>query len=47
VYLISQLILQNSLLAVLITVALLALFIFFWIIFPRSERLKDAVDGEI
>ena len=47
VYLISRLILQDSLFSVLITAALLALFIFFWIIFPRSERLKDAVDDEI
>jgi len=47
VYLISRLILRDPLLAVLITGALLALFVFFWIIFPRSERLKDAVDDEI
>jgi uncharacterized PurR-regulated membrane protein YhhQ (DUF165 family) len=45
VFLISRLILQDALFSLLITAGLLALFIFLWIVFPRSERLKDAVDG--
>ena len=47
VYLVSRLILQNSLFSLLITVALLVLFVLLWIVFPRSERMKDALDNEI
>lgn len=47
VYLVSRLILQDSLLSLLITAALLILFVFLWVVFPRSERLKDALDNEI
>jgi len=47
VYLVSRLILKDALLSLLITVALLVLFILLWIVFPRSERLKDALDNKI
>lgn len=47
IYLVSRLILQNSWLSLLITAGLLVLFIIFWIVLPRSELLKDALDNEI
>jgi len=45
-YLVSRLILQNSLASLLITLGLLALFIFLWIVLPRSELLKRAIDNK-
>ena len=47
VYLISRIILQDSLLSALIASGLLVLFIILWIVLPRSERLKEALDNEI
>lgn len=47
IFLVGRLILQNSLLSLLITVGLLVLFIIFWIVLPRSELLKEALDNEI
>ena len=47
VYLIGQIILQNSLFSILIAVGLFVLFILLWIVFPRSERLKEVLDNEI
>jgi|GEM_PF-2934674 len=45
-YLVSRLILQDSLVSLLITLGLLALFIFLWIVLPRSELLKRVVDNK-
>jgi hypothetical protein len=45
-YLVSRLILQDILASLLITLGLLALFIFLWIVLPRSERLKRAIDNK-
>jgi Family of unknown function (DUF6328) len=45
-YLVSRLILQDILAALLITLGLLALFIFLWIVLPRSELLKRAIDNK-
>jgi uncharacterized protein DUF6328 len=45
-YLVSRLILQDSLASLLITLGLLALFIFLWIVLPRSELLKRAIDNK-
>jgi hypothetical protein len=45
-YLVSRLILQDSLASLLITLGLLALFIFLWIVLPRSELLKRTVDNK-
>jgi hypothetical protein len=47
VYLVSRIILQDSLFSVLIAVGLLVLFVVLWIVLPRSERLKEALDDEI
>ena len=43
-YLVSHVILRDSLVSLLITLGLLALFIFLWIVLPRSEGLKRAID---
>lgn len=45
-YLVSHMILQDRLISLLITLGLLALFIFLWVVFPRSDRLKRAVDNK-
>ena len=45
-YLVKRLILQGILASLLITLGLLALFIFLWIVLPRSERLKRAIDNK-
>jgi hypothetical protein len=45
-YLVSRLILQNSLASLLITLGLLALFLFLWVVLPRSEALKEAIDNK-
>jgi uncharacterized protein DUF6328 len=47
IFLVSRLILQDFLLSLLVTVALLVLFIVFWIVLPRSELMKEALDNEI
>jgi hypothetical protein len=45
-YLVSHVILRDSLVSLLITLGLLALFIFLWIVLPRSEGLKRAIDNK-
>lgn len=45
-YLVSRIILQDVLFSLLITLGLLALFIFLWIVLPRSEALKRAIDNK-
>ena len=45
-YLVSRLILQDSLTSLLITLGLLVLFVFLWIVLPRSEVLKRAIDNK-
>src|SRR5690349_10465353 len=45
-YLVSRIILQDVLISLLITLGLLALFIFLWIVLPRSELLKRAIDNK-
>ena len=45
-YLVSRIILQDVLISLLITLGLLALFIFLWIVLPRSEVLKRAIDNK-
>jgi len=47
IYLVSWIILKDFLFSLLITIGLFVLFIILWIIFPRSERLKEALDNEI
>jgi hypothetical protein len=45
-YLVSRLILQNTLASLLIMLGLFVLFIFLWIVLPRSELLKRAIDNK-
>jgi hypothetical protein len=45
-YLVSRLILQNTLASLLIMLGLFVLFIFLWIVLPRSEVLKRAIDNK-
>jgi hypothetical protein len=45
-YLVSRIILQDVLISLLLTLGLLALFIFLWIVLPRSEVLKRAIDNK-
>lgn len=47
IYLISRIILQDSLFSLLITAGLFVLFIILWIVLPRSERFKETLDDEI
>lgn len=47
VFLIGRIILHNWLFSLLITGGLLGLFIILWIVLPRSERLKEALDDKI
>ena len=45
-YLVSRLILQDVTASLLITLGLLALFIFLWLVLPRSELLKRLIDNK-
>ena len=45
-YLVSRLILQDTQGSLLIALGLLTLFIFLWIVLPRSEALKRAIDNK-
>ncbi len=45
-YLISRVILNNGLLAVLLTFGLLALFLLLWVGLPRSEALRHLIGGK-
>ena len=45
-YLVSRLILQDIVASLLITLGLLALFIFLWLVLPHSELLKRAIDNK-
>ena len=45
-YLVSPIILQDILVSLMITLGLWALFILLWIVLPRSELLKRAIDNK-
>jgi hypothetical protein len=45
-YLVSRLILHNTLASLLIMLGLFVLFIFLWLVLPRSELLKRAIDNK-
>jgi hypothetical protein len=45
-YLVSRLILQDNLGSLLIALGLLVLFIFLWLVLPRSELLKRMIDNK-
>jgi O-antigen/teichoic acid export membrane protein len=45
-YLVSRLILQDVGASLLITLGLLALFMFLWLVLPRSESLKRLIDNK-
>jgi hypothetical protein len=45
-YLVSRLILQDILGSLLLTLGLLALFIFLWLVLPRSEFLKRIIENK-
>jgi uncharacterized protein involved in response to NO len=45
-YLVSRLILQDTLGSLLIALGLLVLFIFLWLVLPRSELLKRMIDNK-
>jgi hypothetical protein len=45
-YLVSRLILHDINASLLITVGLLVLFIFLWVVLPRSDLLKRAIDNK-
>jgi Family of unknown function (DUF6328) len=45
-YLVSRLILHDNTASLLVALGLLVLFIFLWIVLPRSELLKRAIDNK-
>ena len=45
-YLVGRVILQDTVASLLITLGLSALFIFLWLVLPRSEFLKRVIDNK-